>query len=91
MGGGCTQPEGPCCTCVLASHTFIALLVPAQQEPPSSSPPNYWDVNALTETLVTVGATVTEGITSLATNITGWVADLASAFDSSWGDDEGQE
>ncbi len=50
-----------------------------------------FDVNTLTDTLSQVGASVTDGITSLATNITGWVADLASAFDAGWGEEEGEE
>ncbi len=41
----------------------------------------------LEETLNTVGASVL----AAATNVTGWIADLASAFDSGWGDDEDED
>lgn len=47
-----------------------------------------WDMNTLAETITN---TVSEGITSIATNITGWVADLASAFDAGWGDEDEEE
>ncbi len=49
-------------------------------------------VNALTDTLTQVGNTVSDSLASFATNLTGWVADLASAFDATWGldGDEGE-
>lgn len=47
-----------------------------------------WDMSSLADALANVGGGISEGITSLATNITGWVADLASAFDAGWGEDE---
>ncbi|GFH11004.1 uncharacterized protein HaLaN_06425 [Haematococcus lacustris] len=48
-----------------------------------------WNVTGLAETLTTVGVSMSDGISSLATNITGWVADLAAALDGAWGYDDG--
>lgn len=50
-----------------------------------------WEFTNLSDTLTHVGEGLTEGISSLASHITGWVADLASAFDAGWGDDEEEE
>mmetsp|Transcript_16636 Transcript_16636/g.35987 ORF Transcript_16636/g.35987 Transcript_16636/m.35987 type:complete len:226 (+) Transcript_16636:154-831(+) len=58
---------------------------------PNAYLPTSWDVNALTDTLANVGSSLTDGISSIATNISGWVADLASAFDSGWQDDDGED
>ena len=41
-----------------------------------------WDVAMLGVALNTVGVSVLQA----ATSVTGWIADLASAFDSGWGD-----
>uniref|UniRef100_A0A7S0WR25 CUE domain-containing protein n=1 Tax=Chlamydomonas leiostraca TaxID=1034604 RepID=A0A7S0WR25_9CHLO len=63
----------------------------ADQEPDRQGSGNAWEFTSLADTLVNVGGGLTEGITSLATHITGWVADLASAFDAGWGEDEDEE
>ena len=46
-----------------------------------------WDVSLLGDALNTVGVSVLQA----ATSVTGWIADLASAFDSGWGDDDDDE
>lgn len=49
-----------------------------------------WDLlTGVSQTLVDTGAVLTQGLTSIANSLTGWVADLASAFDGSgWNDNE---
>lgn len=43
-----------------------------------------WDlITGVQQTLVDTGAVLTQGLTSIANSLTGWVADLASAFDGS--------
>ena len=44
-----------------------------------------WPALGLGDTLTDVGTSLAEGVTHMANNITGWVADLVTA---GWGEDE---
>jgi hypothetical protein len=48
-------------------------------------------MSSLAETVSNVSDGLTNLAANLATNITGWVHDLASAFDAGWGEDEQEE
>jgi hypothetical protein len=48
-------------------------------------------MGSLAETVSNVSDGLTNLAANLATNITGWVHDLASAFDAGWGEDEQEE
>ena len=48
-----------------------------------------WDngIQALTDTLTTLGSTVTDGINALAVGVSSWLGELSMAFDG-WDDED---
>mmetsp|Transcript_10416 Transcript_10416/g.18142 ORF Transcript_10416/g.18142 Transcript_10416/m.18142 type:complete len:240 (-) Transcript_10416:1223-1942(-) len=79
------RPFAPSASAGLAGLAALAMAPPPKDDAPYGlSADGSWDLSALTDTLANVGLSMTDGITSMATNITGWVADLAAAFDTDW-------